>query len=159
MRGEKLLCTLAHFADWGMEVHAGAPGKDSKSEILFCPAPPHVYSDSATFDGADLSDVQLPAGRSMPIVTKFPYLGDFVAADGTDTLAVEARIAAAGKAFGALRKCLFRSQSVSRAAIRPSAPSTRASTSPSSSTAVSRGASRRSCGSACASSTRSACAP
>ena len=107
---------LDHFADWGMEVHAGVGGKASKSEILFCPAPPHVYSDSATFDGADLSDVQLPAGRSMPIVTKFPYLGDFVAADGTDTLAVEARITAAGKAFGALRKCLFSSSTITRAA-------------------------------------------
>ena len=60
--------------------------------------------------------MQLPAGRSMPIVTKFPYLGDFVAADGTDTLAVEARIAAAGKAFGALRKCLFSSSTITRAA-------------------------------------------
>ena len=86
---------MAHFGDWGMEVHAGKPGKNSKSEILFCPAPPHVYADAATYDGADLSDVQLPAGRSMPIVTKFPYLGDFVAADGTDALAVEARITAA----------------------------------------------------------------
>ena len=113
---EQTPALMEHFADWGMEVHAGAPGKDSKSEILFCPAPPHVYSDSATYDGADLSDVQLPAGRSMPIVTKFPYLGDFVAADGTDTLAVEARITAAGKAFGALRKCLFSSTTITRAA-------------------------------------------
>ena len=23
---------MAHFGDWGMEVHAGKPGKDSKSE-------------------------------------------------------------------------------------------------------------------------------
>lgn len=113
---EQTPALMEHFADWGMEVHAGAPGKDSKSEVLFCPAPPHVYSDSATYDGADLSDVQLPAGRSMPVVFKFPYLGDYVAADGADTLAVETRVAAAGKAFGALRKCLFSSSTITRAA-------------------------------------------
>ena len=74
---------------WGiLEVHAGAQGKDSKSEILFCAAPPHVYSDSAAYDGADLSDVQLPAGRSMPVVSKFKYLGDYVTTDCTDTFAV-----------------------------------------------------------------------
>ena len=40
-----------------MEVHAGKPGKDSKSEILFCPAPSSVYADAATRDDADLSEV------------------------------------------------------------------------------------------------------
>ena len=37
-------------------------------------------------DGADLSDVQLPAGRSMPVVSQFKYLGDYVAADGADAI-------------------------------------------------------------------------
>ncbi len=37
------------------------------------------YSDPSTFDGADLSDIQLPAGRCMPVVDVFPYLGDIVA--------------------------------------------------------------------------------
>ena len=67
---------MAHFGDWGMEVHAGKPGKNSKSEILFCPAPPHVYADAAKYDGADLSDVQLPGGLTMPVVFFFKYLGD-----------------------------------------------------------------------------------
>ena len=113
---EQTPALMEHFADWGMEVHAGAQGKDSKSEILFCAAPPHVYSDSATYDGADLSDVQLPAGRSMPVVSQFKYLGDYVAANGADAPAVQARITDAGKAFGALRKCLFSSPTVTRAA-------------------------------------------
>ena len=65
---------MAHFGDWGMEVHAGKPGKNSKSEILFSPAPPHVYADAATYDGADLSDVQLPGGLTMPVVFFFKYL-------------------------------------------------------------------------------------
>ena len=109
---------LAHFADWGMEVHAGALGKGSKSEILFCPAPARVYDDPATFGGADLSDVQLPGARSMPVVSKFKYLGDWVSGDGSDACAVEARIADAGKAFGALRKGVFSSKSVTYAAKR-----------------------------------------
>ena len=107
---------LDHFADWGMEVHAGVGGKASKSEILFCSAPPRMYQDAATYDGTDLSDVQMPGGRSMHIVDKFKYLGDYVARDCTDVCAVDARVADAGRAFGALRRCLFASHSVSFAA-------------------------------------------
>ena len=60
--------------------------------------------------------MQLPAGRSMPVVSEFKYLGDYVAANGADALAVQARITDAGKAFGALRKCLFSSPTVTWAA-------------------------------------------
>ena len=109
---------MAHFGDWGMEVHAGKPGKDSKSEILFCPAPSSVYADAATRDDADLSEVQLPGGLSMPVVSVFKYLGDYVSSSGSDESAVEARIADAGKAFGALRKGLFGSSSISAYAKR-----------------------------------------
>ena len=100
---------MAHFGDWGMEVHAGKPGRNSKSEILFCPAPPHVYTDAETYDDADLSDVQLPGGLTMPVVFFFKYLGDIISSDGTDVRAVEARLTDAGKAFGALRKGVFAS--------------------------------------------------
>ena len=52
----------------------------------------------------------------MPVITKFKYLGDYVSADGTDVHAVEAHITEAGKAFGALRKCLFMSTTATHAA-------------------------------------------
>ena len=107
---------MLHFARWGMEVHSGDGTKDSKSEVLFCPKPAHMYENATTFDGADLSDLQLPGGRSMPIVQKFCYLGDIVASDCGDAHAVDARIESAGKAFGALRKCVFASTYVSPAA-------------------------------------------
>ena len=107
---------MEHFADWGMEVHAGTDTKGSKTEVLFCPAPLHTYTDPTTYDGVDLSDVQLGGGRSWPVVEKFSYLGDMVERCGGDASAVAARITAAGKAFGALRGCLFSSTSVSRAA-------------------------------------------
>ena len=91
-------------------------GEASKSKILFCSAPPRMYQDAATYDGTDLSDVQMPGGRSMHIVDKFKYLGDYVARDCTDVCAVDARVADAGRAFGALRRCLFASHSISFAA-------------------------------------------
>ena len=109
---------MAHFGDWGMEVHAGKPGRNSKSEILFCPAPPHVYTDAETYDDADLSDVQLPGGLTMPVVFFFKYLGDIISSDGTDVRAVEARLTDAGKAFGALRKGVFASCQVTAGAKR-----------------------------------------
>ena len=37
-----------------------------------------MYSDPATFDGADLSDVLLPGGRFMSIVAHFKYLGSYM---------------------------------------------------------------------------------
>ena len=49
-----------------MEVHAGSvetptqSRKDSKTEVLFCAAPRRCYTDAASFDGADLSDIALP---------------------------------------------------------------------------------------------------
>ena len=46
--------------------------KESKSEVLFCSAPPHTYTDPATFDGADLSNLLLPASAFMPVVGEFP---------------------------------------------------------------------------------------
>ena len=106
---------VTHFDRWGMEVHSGVKAsdgstlKESKSEILFCAARPHVYSDPVTFDGADLSDVVLPGRRSMSIVAKFKYLGGYVSRFGNDAIDIDSRIEAAGKAFGALRACVFSS--------------------------------------------------
>jgi hypothetical protein len=71
---------IVHFGRWGLEVHSGvkAPDgstlKDSKSEILFCAARPHCYTDPSTFDGADLSDVLLPGKDSRQLgSTRYPY--------------------------------------------------------------------------------------
>ena len=52
----------------------------------------------------------------MPVVFFFKYLGDIISSDGTDVRAVEARLTDASKAFGALRKGLFSSNSVTNAA-------------------------------------------
>ena len=115
---------MSHFGRWGMEVHAGvtetetAPRKESKSEFLFCAAPPSSYTDPITFDGADLSDILLPGGLFMSVVDLFKYLGSYISRSGSDLPDVDARITSASKAFGALSACLFRSTSVSLAAKR-----------------------------------------
>jgi hypothetical protein len=99
-----------------MEVHAGVvePRKESKSEILFCAKPPSMYTDYLTFDGADLSDVLLPGGLFMNIVFDFKYLGSYI----SDAKDVDSCITSAGKAFGALSACLFRSDNISISAKR-----------------------------------------
>ena len=114
---------IMHFGRWGMEVHegildsSGKVEKDSKSEVLFCSAPLHTYTDASTFDSADLSHVLLPCSRFMPIVSEFPaYLGDTMARGGSDGRAVDRRISSAGKAFCALHKGVFSSTTVHFAA-------------------------------------------
>mmetsp|Transcript_72965 Transcript_72965/g.200306 ORF Transcript_72965/g.200306 Transcript_72965/m.200306 type:complete len:93 (-) Transcript_72965:226-504(-) len=71
-----------------------------------------MYSDPATFDGADLSPILLPNNGYMPVVDRFPYLGDVVSRDGGDEAAVDARIESGNKAFGALRGCIFSSSAI-----------------------------------------------
>ena len=79
----------------------------SKSEILFVAAPEHTYEDSSTYDGADLTNVELGDGRYLPVVDIFKYLGSILSRDCRDDADVHARIDAASHAFGALRECSF----------------------------------------------------
>ena len=92
------------------------PIKKSKSEVLFCSKPHHLYSDPTSFDGTDLSPILLPNNGFMEVVDRFPYLGDIVSRDGDDTAAVDARVESGGKAFGALRASIFASTSISNKA-------------------------------------------
>ena len=119
---------------WREKIHAGVldpmvhsgllqpgalpPEKCSKSEVLFCSKPLHLYSDPTTFDGADLSPIMLPNNGYMPVVDCFPYLGDVVSRDGSDEAAVDARVESGSKAFGALRGCIFSSSAITAEAKR-----------------------------------------
>ena len=96
-----------------MQVHEKKPtDMKVKTMVLFCPAPPSVYADPVTFDGVDLSDIPLPNGNVVPIVLKARYLGSMVSREGTDDMDVDARVAAATRAFGALSSCVFRSKNI-----------------------------------------------
>merc|ERR1712185_582537 len=100
-----------------MEVHAGEPGKPSKSEIEFFAAPPLTYDDPDSFDGQDLSDVDCGNG-TCPIVDEFKYLGSIISRDCKDSSDIDERIKKAGAAFGALKKCLFTNHHISPEAKR-----------------------------------------
>ena len=104
--GAPLLIT--HFARFGMEVHSGTKvirqkRSKSKTEILFCSKPLHLYTDPDTYDNTDLSDIVLPSGNFIPIVAEFLYLGSILERDCSDRRGVENRIQKANNAFGALR--------------------------------------------------------
>ena len=131
---EQTPLVMSHFSRWGMEIHAGtldpmvhsgllemeamSPIKGSKSEVLFCSKPLHMYADPTTLDGTDLSPILLPNHGYMPVVDRFPYLGDFISRDGSDEVAVDARIESGCKAFGALRGCIFSSTAITTEAKR-----------------------------------------
>ena len=100
-----------------MEIHVGDvrnPDKKSKTEVLFVAAPPATYTNNpSTYDDKDLSNIDLGNGLFFPIVARFCYLGSILTRDCKDDEDVEARIEAAGNAFGSLRKAIFSKASVS----------------------------------------------
>ena len=107
---------LKHFERFGMEVHTGdknQPDKPSKTEVLFVAAPSTTYNDPSTYDGRDLSQIELGNQRFLPVVSKFCYLGTILTRNCRDDEDVKSRIKAAGNSFGALRKCLFSNPSIS----------------------------------------------
>ena len=102
-----------------MEVHEKKPGDTKvKTLVLFCAAPSSTYADPDTYDNTDLSDIVLPSGNVIPIVSKAKYLGSMMSRDSTDDMDVDARITAASRAFGALSKCVFKSRKISLPAKR-----------------------------------------
>ena len=96
-----------------MDVHVGKAENPSKSVVLFAAKPMHLYANPETFDGQDLSNIELGNGTFMPVVAEFPYLGSFLTRDCKDDRDVINRIEAAGAAFGALRQSVFSSPYVS----------------------------------------------
>lgn len=109
---------IEHFARFGMSIHVGNQTKPSKSEVLFVSAPQTMYANPDTYDAADMSNIELGNGSFMPVVSEFRYLGTMLTRDCRDDVDVAKRIEAAGGAFGALRKCIFASSSISFAAKR-----------------------------------------
>ena len=109
---------IAHFARFGMSIHVGSNDQPSKSKVLFVAAPPRCYTDPATHDGADLTNIVFNDGTFMEVVAIFCYLGSILARDCRDDADVAKRIEAAGGAFGALRKCIFSSTKLSFASKR-----------------------------------------
>ena len=82
---------LNHFNRFGMEVHIGdisLPNKPSKTEILFVSAPFKSYHDSNTFDGKNLSPIDLGDGKFIPITDHFCYLGRILCREIAETILI-----------------------------------------------------------------------
>jgi hypothetical protein len=60
-----------------------------------------LSADNFLGDGVDLSDILLPGGLFVNIVSCFPYLGKKISRSGSDLPDVDSRIESAGKAFEA----------------------------------------------------------
>eukprot|EP00978_Attheya_sp_CCMP212_P019386 scaffold54306_cov38-Attheya_sp.AAC.6 len=73
----------------------GRDGKDSKTECMFFPAFPGNEEDE--------SNINIKGEGHVSFTTRFKYLGSLITSEQNDELDVDARIAQADKAMGALR--------------------------------------------------------
>jgi hypothetical protein len=65
-------------------MHLGTRGKKFKTECLFCSASPAAYADPSTYDGADLSDIDMGQGKSIQCVLRnAPSLGTITSGDSS----------------------------------------------------------------------------
>ena len=71
---------IPHFNRFGMSIHVGSKGKQSKSEALFVAAPPKTYADADpdSYDGVNLSNIKLGDGTFISVVASFVYLGSIL---------------------------------------------------------------------------------
>ena len=111
---EGIRSIIEHFARFGTAIHTGSldPRENSKTEVLFCSKPSSLYNTPESFDNTDVSDIIL-GDKYIPIVHHFCYLGSIVSGDCSDDRDVEARIRKSSNAFGALRKSVFGSNTIS----------------------------------------------
>ena len=112
-----------HFKVFGLLPHSGTKKKASKTECLFVSAPPQTYSiDQATFDDgagpADLSEIEVGDGTTVPVVENFKYLGSMVSRDAKSIEDVTMRVQKASNAFGAMRGVIFKMPEIHKIAKR-----------------------------------------
>jgi hypothetical protein len=94
---------VEHFASFGLNMHLGTrgTGKKSKTECLFCSAPPAAYTDPSTYDGTDLSDTDMGNGKSIQVVPRYPSLGTIISGDSSCEPEIHRRI---GLGYGSMAK-------------------------------------------------------
>jgi len=71
---------------FGLLMHVGAPGKESKTETMYCPARDEEY------EAWDTSDLVLDCGGTVSFTQSFVYLGSLLHRDLSDHHGVDARI-------------------------------------------------------------------
>jgi hypothetical protein len=85
---------VEHFASFGLNIYLGThgTGKKSKTECLFCPAPPAAYTDPNTYDRADQSDIDMGNGKSIQVVSRYHSLGTIISGDSSCEPEIHRRI-------------------------------------------------------------------
>ena len=106
-RGSVLI--FEHFAKFGLSVHVGRDldngGADSKTEAMYVPPA------GGDYDTEDTSPLHVDGGL-IPFTKNFTYLGSKLSFDTSCVTDVNARIAKAAAAFGALRKSVFSAKGI-----------------------------------------------
>jgi hypothetical protein len=87
----------AHLRPFGLLMHVGSPGKESKTEVIYCPARVSAYCDG------DTPDIVLDCGGTVSFTQSFVYLGSLLHYSLMDHHDVDARIKKAIRACGAHR--------------------------------------------------------
>ena len=97
---------MEHFASFGLNMHFGTrgTGKKSKTECLLCPAPPAAYTDPNTYDGADLSDIDMGNGKSIQVVYRYPSLGTIISGDSSCDPEIHRRISLGNASMAKMNK-------------------------------------------------------
>jgi len=98
-------CVFDVFGKFGLKCHVGTGNKKSKTEAMFFP------SCTAEHLKADTSDFIMGNGI-VHFTEQFKYLGTVLDITLSDEADVDARIKAAGAAFGALQKSVFGTKNV-----------------------------------------------
>jgi exonuclease III len=87
---------------FGLTMHVGRNGKPAKTEAVFYPSAEKARCP----DPLDTCDIEVDGGI-VSFTDKFKYLGSIIASNLRDDAECDARISAANKAFGALKRQLF----------------------------------------------------
>jgi hypothetical protein len=93
-----------HLRLFGLLMHVGSKGKQSKTEIIFFPAKTSIY-----YCAGDTSDPLLDCGDTVSFTELFMYLGSLLHYDMSDTTT---RLKKAFQAFGALCSKIFSSRDI-----------------------------------------------
>ena len=86
-----------HFQKFGLKMHTGVGGAESKTKAMYFPGPSQEYADG------DVSAIDLTGGKSISFTEEMIYLGSVIVPSLRSTNDVGRRIMLARRAMGILR--------------------------------------------------------
>ena len=100
---------VKHFSRWGLEIHQGKAGVESKTVAMVFPKNDRQYTAAEALNGIDMTDIMIDedAGTSVHFALEFPYLGSILDCSLDDLRDVTKRISKASGVFGRYAKRVF----------------------------------------------------